>query len=79
MFVFVVILLLCFGCKFLALLLLCIPLLCLCCNFYIFSFILLSVLLYLPAMTWFDLEVEIVLWILASIWFFAVSALQLSF
>jgi hypothetical protein len=61
-FVFVVILLLCF-----------------CCNLCIFSFILLSVLLYLPAMTWFDLEVEIVLWVLASIWFFAVPALQLSF
>jgi hypothetical protein len=30
-------------------------------------------------MTWFDLEVEIVLWVLASIWFFAVPALQLSF
>jgi hypothetical protein len=54
----------------------------LCCNLCIFSFILLSVLLYLPAMTRFDLEVEIVLWVLgllASIWFFAVSALQLSF
>jgi hypothetical protein len=30
-------------------------------------------------MTWFDLEVEIVLWVLAFIWFFAVLALQLSF
>jgi hypothetical protein len=50
-----------------------------CCNFYFFSFILLSVLSYLPTMTWFDLEVEIVLWVLASIWFFAVPALQLSF
>ena len=79
MFVFVVVLLLCFGCKFAALLLLCVPLLCFCCNFCIFSFILLSVLLYLHAMTWFDLEVEIVLWVLASIWFFAVPTLQLSF
>jgi hypothetical protein len=78
-FVFVVILLLYFGCKFVALFLLCVPLLCLCCNFCIFSFILLSGLFYLPAMTWFDLEVEIVLWVLASIWFFAVPVLQLSF
>jgi hypothetical protein len=54
-------------------------LLCFCCNFCIFSFILLSVLHYLLAMTWFDLEVEIVLWDLASIWFFAVPTLQLSF
>jgi hypothetical protein len=65
-FVFVVFLQLCFGCKFTALLWLCIPLFCLCCNFCIFSFILLSVLFYLPAMTWFDLVVEIVLWVLAS-------------
>jgi hypothetical protein len=50
-----------------------------CCNFCIFIFILLFVVFYLPAMTWFDLEVEIVLWVLASIWLFAVSALQLSF
>jgi hypothetical protein len=78
-FVFVVFLQLCFGYKFAALLLLCIPLFCLCCNFCIFSFILLSVLFYLPTMTWFDLEVEIVLWVLASIWFFAMPALQLSF
>ena len=67
-FVFVAFLQLYFGCKFAALLLLCVPLFCLCCNFYIFSFILLSVLLYLPTMTWFNLEVEIVLWVLASIW-----------
>jgi hypothetical protein len=66
-FVFVLFLQLCFGCKFAALLSLCVPLFCLCCNFYIFSFILLSILLYLHAMTWFDLEVEIVLWVLASI------------
>jgi hypothetical protein len=78
-FVFVAFLQLCFGCKFAALLLLCIPLFCLCCNFCIFSFILLYVLLYLLVMTWFDLEVEIVLWVLASIWFFAVPTLQLSF
>jgi hypothetical protein len=32
-----------------------------------------------PSMSWFDLEVEIVLWVLASFWFFAVPALQLSF
>jgi hypothetical protein len=78
-FVFVAFLQLCFGCKFAALLLLCVPLFCLCCNFCIFSFILLYVLLYLLVMTWFDLEVEIVLWVLASIWFFAVPTLQLSF
>jgi hypothetical protein len=52
----------------------------LCCLFFcIFSFILLFVLFYLLAMTWFDLEVEIVLWVLAFIWFFAVHAPQLSF
>jgi len=76
-FVFVVTLLPCCGCKVVALLLLCIPLVC--CIFCVFIFILLSVLFYLPAMTWSDLEMEIVLWVLASIWFFAVPALQLSF
>ena len=30
-------------------------------------------------MTWFDLEVEIVLWVLAYIWLFAVPTLQLLF
>jgi hypothetical protein len=69
-----------FGCRCcLVFVFVVILLLCFCCNFCIFSFILLSVLLYLPAMTWFDLEVEIVLWVLASIWLFAVPALQLSF
>jgi hypothetical protein len=43
----------------------------------VFSFILLSVLHHLPAITWFDFEVE--MWVLAFIWFFAVLALQLSF
>jgi hypothetical protein len=78
-FAFVVFLQLCLCCIFAVLLLSCVSQLCLCCNFCVFSFILLSVMLYLPAMTWFDLEVEIVLWVLASFWFFAVPTLQLSF
>jgi hypothetical protein len=47
-----------------------------CCNLCIFIFILLSLVFYLPAMTWFDLEVEIVLWVLASIWLFVAIILQ---
>jgi hypothetical protein len=76
-FVFVVFLLLCLGCNFVVLLLPCVHLFCMCCNFCVFSFILLSVLHHLPAITWFVFEVE--MWVLAFIWFFAVLALQLSF